>query len=80
VTGDAHIIALEIGDEIRAVEISEGLLEKGIFVLPVRYPTVPVGRAILRISMTALHTEDDVANFVEALTTVVQQAQCPSLD
>jgi 8-amino-7-oxononanoate synthase len=75
VTGDAHIIALEIGDEIRAAEISEGLLEKGIFVLPVRYPTVPAGRAILRISMTALHTEDDVAYFVEALTTV-QQAQC----
>lgn len=67
VTGDAHILALEIGDEILAAETSRRLLERGIFVLPARYPTVPLGRAILRISMTAMHTEEDVECFVNAL-------------
>jgi 8-amino-7-oxononanoate synthase len=67
VTGDAHILALEIGEEGRAMELSRRLLEKGLFVLPARYPTVPIGRAILRIGMTALHTREDVRYFINTL-------------
>jgi 8-amino-7-oxononanoate synthase len=67
VKGDAHILAVEIGDENRAVEISENLLEKNIFVLSARYPTVPLHKAILRISMTALHSEEDVRKLVSSL-------------
>ncbi len=67
VTGDAHVLALEIGKEARAAEVSQSLLKKNIFVPPVRYPTVPIGRAILRISMTALHTEKDVMSFIDLL-------------
>ncbi len=67
VKGDAHILAIEIGDESRALEISEKLLEKNIFVLPARYPTVPLNKAILRIGMTALHSEEDVKKLVSSL-------------
>lgn len=67
VSGDAHILALEIGDEARAVNISRRLLENNIFVLPARYPTVPLHRAILRISMTALHEETDVKSFIDSV-------------
>ena len=49
------------------MDISRELLARDIFVLPVRYPTVPLGRAILRIGMTALHGEEDVRLFVGAL-------------
>ncbi|MBW1833395.1 MAG: pyridoxal phosphate-dependent aminotransferase family protein [Deltaproteobacteria bacterium] len=67
VKGDAHILAVEIGDENRALEISERLLEENIFVLPARYPTVPLHKAMLRIGMTALHTEKDVRKLVSSL-------------
>jgi len=67
VKGDAHILAVEIGDESRALEISRKLLEKDIFVLPARYPTVPLHKAILRIGMTALHSEKDVRKLVSSL-------------
>jgi 8-amino-7-oxononanoate synthase len=70
VTGDAHIIAPEIGGEMKAVEVSQRLLAKGIFVLPARYPTVPIGKAILRISMTALHSFEDVVHFVDSMAAV----------
>lgn len=70
IKGDAHILAVEIGDESRALEISERLLEKDIFVLPARYPTVPLHKAILRIGMTALHTEGDVRKLVSSLKEV----------
>jgi len=79
VAGDAHILALEIGEEARAAAVSRNLLEKGIFVLPARYPTVPFGRAILRIGMNALHTEEDIDCFIDILTTV-QRGQCCSLN
>jgi 8-amino-7-oxononanoate synthase len=67
VGGDAHIITVQIGDEQSAVRISKGLLQQGIFVFSARYPTVPMGRAILRISMTAFHDEKDVSTLVDAL-------------
>jgi 8-amino-7-oxononanoate synthase len=67
VSGDAHILAVEIGREQSAVDLAQSLLAKGIFVLPARYPTVPLNRAILRISLTALHTEADGDILVKAL-------------
>ena len=35
--------------------------------LPARYPTVPLNKAILRISLTAQHTQADGAKFLQAL-------------
>ncbi|MDO9558648.1 MAG: pyridoxal phosphate-dependent aminotransferase family protein [Syntrophales bacterium] len=65
--GDAHIIAVEIGEEKRTAAVADGLRRAGVFVLPARYPTAPQGRAILRVSMTALHTGEDVERFVREL-------------
>lgn len=67
VSGDAHILAVEIGEESRAVEVSRALLERGYFVFPARYPTVPLHKAILRIGMTALHSVKDVRSFISEL-------------
>ena len=65
--GDAHIIAWEIGDEKRTVAMAKQLLDRGIFAFAARYPTVPLGRAMLRLGMTALHTEEDAALFIAAV-------------
>jgi 8-amino-7-oxononanoate synthase len=70
VSGDAHILALEIGDEDEAVRLSRGLLERNIFVLPARYPTVPLHRAILRIGITAMHEEKDAILFIDSVKEV----------
>ena len=67
VSGDAHILAVEIGKERSAVAMARHLLSKGVFVLPARYPTVPLNKAILRISLTALHTKADGDVLMEAL-------------
>jgi 8-amino-7-oxononanoate synthase len=73
VRGDAHIISWEVGDETRAAELSRKLLARDIFVFPARYPTVPLGRALLRIGMTALHTEEDVTCVLNALKEVLRK-------
>lgn len=67
VEGDAQILAIQIGAEQQAVNLAGKLLDRNFFVFPARYPTVPMGRAILRISLTALHTPEDADDFVQAI-------------
>ncbi|MGD9009854.1 MAG: aminotransferase class I/II-fold pyridoxal phosphate-dependent enzyme [Desulfobacteraceae bacterium] len=67
VSGDAHIMAVEIGDEQIAVEMTRKLHSSGLFILPARYPTVPLQKAILRVSLTALHQRKDVDLLVNKL-------------
>jgi 8-amino-7-oxononanoate synthase len=64
VTGDAHILALEVGDESKAANMARMLLQRNIFVLPARYPTVPLHKSILRIGVTALHDDADITSFI----------------
>ena len=71
--GDAHILGVEIGDEDLAVRVSRGFKERGILVFPARYPTVALHHAILRIGMTALHEEKDVALFVRSLRDIFKE-------
>ena len=49
----SQIIPLIIGDEKLAITVSKELFKKGIFIQAVRYPTVPIGKARLRISLNA---------------------------
>ncbi len=58
-----------IGDEAKSVEFSNKLLEKGVFVSAIVFPTVPKGTGRLRCMITAEHTKEDldiaVAKFEE---------------
>jgi 8-amino-7-oxononanoate synthase len=58
---------LVIGENDRAVEVSEALRDRGILVPAIRPPTVPQGAARLRISLSASHTMEDLGRLGEAL-------------
>ena len=58
---------LLVGGNEDAVALSEGLRARGIWVPAIRPPTVPQGTARLRISLSAAHGEQDVAQLIEAL-------------
>ncbi|MCK7663916.1 8-amino-7-oxononanoate synthase [Corynebacterium sp. CCM 9185] len=61
------IIPVPVGDEQRAVRVSDALMERGFFVPAIRWPTVSRGAAILRVTVTSGHTPDHI----EALITVL---------
>lgn len=67
VDGDAHIMTVHIGEEQAARDIARTLFQRGYCVLAARYPTVALGKAILRLSLTAEHTQEDVSGFINAL-------------
>lgn len=64
---DTAIQPLIVGDNKEALALSEHLQACGILVPAIRPPTVPVGTARLRISLSAAHTLNDVKQLVAAL-------------
>ncbi len=51
---------LLVGDAERAVDLSQTLYQAGVWVPAIRPPTVPVGSARLRITLSTRHEEQDV--------------------
>ena len=67
VGGESQIVPVVVGESALAVSLSKTLAGRGFLALPVRPPTVPEGSARLRFSLTAAHTDPQVAAVVEAL-------------
>ncbi len=62
---------LILGDSRQALEAGNALMDRGIFVTPIRPPTVPHGTARLRITFSAAHEEENVDRLLEALSEVI---------
>lgn len=67
VDGRVPIIKVLIGDEGKAIRISESLYEDGIYVPAIRFPTVEKNKAILRITLMSSHTKDQINFLVDRL-------------
>ena len=67
------IMPIILGDETKAVAIATLLREQGFFVPAIRYPTVARGAARLRVTLTASHSAEEVAQFSHALTEIVNR-------
>ncbi|MCK7636504.1 aminotransferase class I/II-fold pyridoxal phosphate-dependent enzyme [Corynebacterium pygosceleis] len=61
------IIPVPVGDEGRAMALSRDLRERGFFVPAIRWPTVARGAAILRVTVTAEHTPEQIRALTGAL-------------
>ncbi|EMI41927.1 aminotransferase class I/II-fold pyridoxal phosphate-dependent enzyme [Rhodopirellula sp. SWK7] len=64
------IVPIIVGDDARAVEISERLRERGFFVPAIRPPTVPEGTARLRVSLSAAHRLEHVDDLIDAIKSI----------
>jgi 8-amino-7-oxononanoate synthase len=58
---------LIVGDSREAMDVAGALRERGFWVPAIRPPTVPAGTARLRVSLSAAHSEGDVAALTTAL-------------
>ncbi len=58
---------LIIGDNQRTLQLADRLRDQGCWVTAIRPPTVPVGTARLRLTLTAAHQPEDIAHLLEVL-------------
>ena len=66
----SQIIPIHIGSENLAVKFADKLLQKGIFVHPMRCPTVKMGCAVLRLSLSASHTKEQLVYTLKELKSI----------
>ena len=70
INSPSQIIPIIIGDEKTALDFGRYLFENGIFAQPIRYPTVKMNTARVRISITAWLSK----NHIERSLDVLEQA------
>ena len=70
--GDTPIIPVILGETAKAMQMSEMLLEAGVFVTGFGYPVVPKGAARVRCQISAAHAREDLDQALEAFTKVGQ--------
>lgn len=63
-----QIVPVLVGDERRALALSEALEARGVLVTAIRPPTVPRGTSRLRIALSAAHTRADIGRLTDALS------------
>jgi glycine C-acetyltransferase len=64
--GEHAIIPVMFPDAHDAVAIADALLERGVYVTPFSYPVVPLGKARIRVQISAAHSEADITACVQA--------------
>jgi len=67
---DSPVIPLVVGEDVTSFMMTKQLQEEGVFVNPVVSPAVPPGRAMIRTSYMATHTNDQLDRALEAIAKV----------
>jgi len=70
--GESQIVPVIVGENERAVALSQGLYRRGVFVQAIRPPSVAPGMARLRVTPMATHTDGDIERALDAFGSVGQ--------
>ena len=65
------IVPLIVGEAERVLSLSAALERAGFLVVAIRPPTVPAGRARLRFTFSAAHTDAQVDALIDAVTNIM---------
>lgn len=68
--GDHPIIPVMLGDAKLATEMANRLLKVGIYIIGFSYPVVPMGKARIRVQMSARHTIEQIDRALQAFAKV----------
>ncbi|MCK1477947.1 glycine C-acetyltransferase [Bradyrhizobium sp. 197] len=72
---DHPIIPVMLGDAMLAQQMSEKLLQRGVYVISFSFPVVPKGRARIRTQMSAAHSATDIDRAIDAFTEVGRELE-----
>jgi len=70
VPGETAIVPVMTYHEPLALRMADMLLEEGVYVIGFAYPVVPLGKARIRVQISAAHTQEDLDYTIAAFTKV----------
>ncbi len=70
---ETPITPVMLGEEMLARKFSQMLFENGIFAMAITYPTVPKGKARIRVMISAAHSREDLNRGIETFGKVGKQ-------
>ena len=70
---ESPIIPLFIRDDIKALQMAQMLLDEGVFINPVVSPAVSKEDCIIRFSLMATHSFDQIDRAIQKITSVAKQ-------
>jgi len=74
----SHITSVPVKDAARCRQVANDLLlQQGVYLQPINYPTVPVGEECLRIIITAKHQPKHINHLAFSLNKIINA--CPAL-
>src|SRR2546428_758758 len=68
--GETPIVPVILGETAQAIQLSDLLLQEGVFVTGFGYPVVPQGHARVRCQLSAAHTREDLDFALQAFKRV----------
>lgn len=75
VSSETAIIPIIIGDEEKALQVSQKLFEEGYYISAIRYPTVKRGSARLRIALMATHTQEQLQKAARVIVKILKEKE-----
>jgi 7-keto-8-aminopelargonate synthetase-like enzyme len=66
------IIPIVVGEDKKAVEMQQMLMEKGLFIQAIRPPTVPEGTSRLRLTVVTGFTKEEMDYAIETIISVAK--------
>jgi 8-amino-7-oxononanoate synthase len=73
------IIPIFIGDETKALQVTNYLKDHGVFATPVLPPAVPKGQALIRTSYMASHSPSELTQVLEVLAKAKKEFDIPGV-
>lgn len=67
----SHIIPIMSGSNEKAISLSDIMQREGFYVLPIRHPTVPIGKERLRISLNASITDNEIEKLSSTIESII---------
>ncbi|MEA3296930.1 MAG: pyridoxal phosphate-dependent aminotransferase family protein [candidate division Zixibacteria bacterium] len=67
---ETPVVSIVVGDDLEAFAFWKALFDNGVFANPVISPAVPPGKAMIRTSYTATHTDEQLDRVVEVIAKV----------
>jgi glycine C-acetyltransferase len=68
--GETPIVPIIVGETAAAIQMSDMLLEEGVFVTGLGFPVVPQGQARVRCQLSAAHSREDLDEAIAAFRSV----------